>query len=164
MVKVKIHTVDGAENASITVEFSTGEVGRDKVSEDGNKTTMIAGVGVEGTLAWYKNHLYECAEAKDWEEFENALEQYDNLLLLKTIGVKQSPLKIDSEGNLEGMVEDAEIEFEEGTITLLLKEETIREGAYGMLKEETDKKRIWIDRDYTMTTEEYVDGKWEVVE
>lgn len=44
----------------------------------------------------------------------------------------------------------------------LYEKETIRTGVYGDLKEETDKKRIWIDKNGVITEEVYIDGKWEI--
>lgn len=55
--------------------------------------------------------------------------------------------------------------MEKYSLDFLKNEETIRKGAYGDLKIETDKERVWIDEENTVTIESYVDEfGWDIDE
>lgn len=51
------------------------------------------------------------------------------------------------------------------TLSFLREQETIREGIYGELKIETQKKRVWINENNVVVTERLgFDGVWEVLD
>jgi hypothetical protein len=98
MHKAKIENVDGVEQAVVTVNFNVGEISDESKLDD---NVITVGMGVDGMERYLKQALFE-RKGSDQESFNNLLEEYVKLNLLKMLGVQSTPIKRNKEGVIEG--------------------------------------------------------------
>lgn len=114
MTKIVVKEVDGEKIATATVEFNLGKIYQEEVSEDGMTRTIIAGMNIDGMERYFKQLLKDGMKQAHLGEFDDRLEQYVNLRINQMIGIVQSPLELDAEGNIKTshIADDVEVVVE----------------------------------------------------
>lgn len=108
MTKVIVKEVEGKLVATATVDIGLGEVHDERESEEG---TMIMSMGIHGMVGMFENLVYEKAQASDFAGYQETLDTYVRFKMMEMLDVEQSPLKLNKNGELEGMKKGVQIEI-----------------------------------------------------